>query len=234
MKNEIINEKNSEKKALEEQKENEEKGVVSKKKDPDIIKDDPSYKSGKRLYDIGLILFSVILVLNLARYFLNIEFYIGGMICTSYVLYLYLVPCIFLIIGLIKANTVSKKMGVKVKGDKGCLIMSIVLAVIIIVFGVLETIRPSYHVYEIENISASDGREFLLAKSETVTMFGEWHDEMPSFYNIDVYNVNGVFAKKIISCSAHNGEYKIEKTDDGTYKLVISFLGRKESYPLGK
>ena len=80
-------------------------------------------------------------------------------------------------------------------------------------------------------MTASDGREFLAAKSETVKIFGERHSDMPSFYDIDIYDVHGIFAKRVVSCSAHTGEYKIEKTDNGKYKLIISFLGRNEGYP---
>ena len=212
---------------------NEKKGDTAENKadKSNILQTDPAYKSGKRLYDIGLGIMSVILVLNLFLTFMDFEIYIGGVICSRFVIFIYLIPCILMIIGLLKSNKAAKKLETKGKGDKTCFIIISALAVFIVFGGTFEAFFPSYHVYDIENAKASDGREFLAVKSETVNMFGERHEKMPGFYDIDIYNVNGIFAKKVISCPVHDGEYEIEKMDDGRYRLVVSYLGREEGYP---
>ena len=211
-----------------EQKENE---VSEHDKVSDLLKKNSSYKFGKRLYDTGLAVMLLIVLLNLLMNFMKIEFYIGGTICTGVLIFLYIIPCVMMIIGLVKSVKAAKKAGVKEKGSGVCFIISAFLLAFVIFAGTFETILPSYHVYELENVTASDGREFLAAKSETVKIFGERHGEMPSFYDIDIYDVHGIFAKRVVSCSAHTGEYKIEKTDNGKYKLIVSFLGRNEGYP---
>lgn len=212
---------------------NEKKGDTAENKadKSNVLQTDPAYKSGKRLYDIGLALFSVMLILNLTVRFMNIEIFIGGIICTRYIIFLYLIPDIMMIAGLMVSNKAQKRLKTNAKGDKTCFIISVLLAVFIVFGGTFEAIFPSYHVYDIENAKASDGREFLAVKSETVNMFGERHEKMPGFYDIDIYNVNGIFAKKVISCPVHDGEYEIEKMDDGRYRLVVSYLGREEGYP---
>ena len=228
------NEKNTEETEHTEKAEHTEQNentVPNEKKDQSILKNDPLYKSGKRFYDIGLALFSLILIFNLVINFLNIELYIAGVICTEFLIFLYLIPCVIMIISLTKSVKAAKKLGVRGKGDKTCLIISVVLAVFIVFGGAFEAFYPSYHIYEAENVKVSDGKTFMAVESETVKMFGERHSEMPSFYDIDVYEVNGIFAKRLIRCSAHEGEYRIEKIKDGKYKLTISFLGREEGYP---
>lgn len=222
------NEKNTEDAVKAEITENE---TASVKKDSDVLNDDKDYKKGKRLYDIGLIIFSIMLILHLTMRFMGIELYIGGTICTRFIIFLYLIPNFMMIFGLFKSNKVQKRLGVKMKGDNVCFFISVALAVFIILGGTYEVVLPSYHVYDIENIEATDGRQFTVAKSETVTIFGERHDKTASYYNVDVYDVHGIFAKKLISCQTYDGKYDIEKMDDGRYRLNLSFLGRKEGYP---
>ncbi len=214
-----------------EDEEQKEEAVVSEKDGSAELGKDPTYKAGKRLYDIGLALFSVMLILNLTVRFMNIEIFIGGFICTRYIIFLYLIPDIMMIAGLMVSNKAQKRLKTNAKGDRTCFIISVLLAAFIVFGGTFEAIFPSYHVYEIENVKASDGREFVAVKNETVNMFGERHDKMPTYYNIDIYDVNGIFAKRLISCPTYDGKYNIEKTNDGKYKLNLSFLGREEGYP---
>lgn len=212
----------------------EEKGSAAKETaqpaSEDTVRAKKAYRTGKIINDIGMGLFSVFILLGAVRFFLNMELYIGGSIVTSYLYFLLLIPCIMMITGLVMTNKAAKQLGKTEKGGKPMLIAIIIAAVLILGFSVAEIFHPSYHVYEIEKCKASDGREFMLAKSERVSITGEVHSEIPSYYDLDVYDVNGIFARKLCTKDVHKGSYNIEKTEKG-YRLNISYLGIEEGIP---
>lgn len=195
------------------------------------LTDDKAYRSGKALYDAGMLIFCILLMLNSIRFFLNMELYIGGVFCTSYINFAYMIPCIIMVIGLVKRVKTAQKYDTEEKGDKTWLVIMSVLLALIALLGTAELIHPSYHVYETETVTTSDGKNFTVAKSETVGIFEEEHEPVPPAYNLDVYDINGIFAKRLISFYVHKGSYEIAAEGNGKYTITATYMGTEETYP---
>ncbi len=211
--------------------ENEKEPVSEETTEKYNLKGNKTYRTAHKVYDISLIFFLLILMLFSAKTFFKLEIIIGGVFCTSYFNFAYLVPCAMMLIGLGISLAVAKKHNVQEKKDKIWFIALSILTAVILILSVMDLVTPSYHVYSKEEVKADDGAVFLVAKSETVTIGSEFHSTMPSYYDVDVYSVNGIFAKRLIKIPTHNGTYEIKKRSDGEYKIILSYLGIKEGFP---
>ena len=196
----------------------------------DIIKAKKAYKKGTIIYDIGMLIFSLFLIAGSVRFFMRLDLFIGGAYVTNLLNFLLVLPGIMMIAGLAISHKAAVKLGKKEKGGKGMLIAMIIAIAVILGAGILDLFHPSYHVYSTEICKASDGREFMVAKSERVPVSGTVHNELPSYYDLDVYDVNGIFARKLCTAEAHTGTYNIEKTNKG-YRLNVKYLGMEEGIP---
>lgn len=227
---ETVSEKNTVEDTTEKEKDEKKEIPASDTESEEILKAKKAYKKGRILDDIGMGIFSLFILLGAIRYFMKLELFIGGSFVTNYLNFLLLIPCIMMIAGLAIMNKSASKLGKKEKGGKPMFIAIIIAAVVIFGLSVADLFHPSYHVYEVEKCTASDGREFTVVKSERVAITAQVHSKIPSFYDIDVYDVNGIFARRLCSKDAHKGSYNIEKTEKG-YRLNISYLGMEEGIP---
>lgn len=195
------------------------------------LSSDQQYHRGKILYDIGLIIFTLLMLGNSILFFLKTELLIGGRFSSDLLYFLYIPPCILMVIGLAKQKKAADRFQVKEKGTKPFLIIMSIVTALMFVLGTANLFHPSYHVYTYSEVKASDGRTFTVAKSERVGVLEQVHDKIPSYYDLDVYDVNGIFAKRLTSVYAHQGRYSIDYSPEKGYRLIITALGAEETYP---
>ena len=195
------------------------------------LKKDKNYRKGQLIYDISMFIFILLLLFRFALNFMQIELYSGGVFFTSYLNYIYIIPCILMLVGLKISISAAKKHKKEEKKDKiWFTVLSIVTAAIILLC-IVDTFHPSYHVYSIEETKADNGTVFTIAKSETVSFTGEVHSTMPSFYDIDVYTVNGIFAKRLVKVPTHKGPFEIKHLKGNDYRITVAYLGIQEGFP---
>ena len=210
--------------------EEEKKTAVSETEGKSALKKDKKYKTGKRIYDISLVILVLFFILSFVKQIMNIELFVNGQFITNYLNCLYIIPCVLMTVGLYLSKKSAAKYKVKEKGTNTWFIIMTVITIVLTVISASEFFRPSYHVYQTEKYTASDGKEFLVAKSEHTNLLGDFHQKMPSFYDIDVYDTDGIIARKLISYPTHKGKYTIEKKSKG-YRLTVSYLNFEEGIP---
>ena len=195
------------------------------------LKKDKLYRKGQLIYDFSMGVFLLLLLFNSALTLMSLEIYSGGVFYTSYLHFAYILPCVFMLAGLGISVSAAKKLNKEEKKDKIWFIVLSVISVLILALCIMDTIHPSYHVYSVEETKADDGTVFTVAKSETVHVNEEVHTVMPTYYDIDVYTVNGIFAKRLIKVPTHKGPYAIKHRSGNDYRLTVSYLGIQEGFP---
>ena len=192
------------------------------------LKKDKNYRKGKNIYDFGVLLMCVVLMMNFLRYMLGIEIMIGGVFCTSYFYFLAVIPLAMMITGIIISGKAAKAYDVKEKNKLWLTIFSI-LSVFIIALGVSDIVSPSYRIYKVKDVSI-DSTELVGVEYLRLKPFEEAPAELPDYHYVDVYRKYGIFLKKGIGAAVYNGQYKIEKSGDN-YTLSIIVLGNEEKFP---
>ena len=195
------------------------------------LSSDKQYRSGKILYDVGLAIFTLFLAASCILFFTKTEILIGGMFCTNLIYFMYLIPCLMMVIGLLKQKKAAERFSTTEKGTKTFIVLMSAIFFIMLVLGTVNIFHPSYHVYTVEETKATDGRVFTAVRNEKISIFDTMHDKMPSYYDLDIYDVNGIFARRLLSVYTHQGKYTVDYSIEKGYRLVTTYLGTQETHP---
>lgn len=195
------------------------------------LKDNKEYRRGKLIYDLGFSLLSIVMILNALRYFLQIEIIFGTTCYSSAIVFLYIIPCLVMLTGLIISHKAAVKSGQK-SGDRIGITVVAVITVLIAGLAVMEMIHPSYKIYETEELTLRDGQTLIIAKSDRITITDSVPDKAPTVHDIDVYKREGIFSKRLISRGMLYGNWRIEPGDkENEYLFIIKNSGKEESIP---
>ena len=202
------------------------------------LKKDKSYRKGRLLYDIGTWFMTLYLLLFAARQLLHIELVLGGTFVSSYLSFLFIIPLLLMITGMIISDKAAKRMDVKENNKLWTGVLSAV-GILLIVLSICEILMPSYKVYNLisvnhnNNPSINEGQEFLVAEYRTGTILSPAPSEKPGHIFLDVYSNYGIIAVKKQSAANNNGTFDIKSKGNGgnDYLLIVRSLGREESFP---
>ena len=195
------------------------------------LKNDKDYKRARKIYDGSMLALCILLLLNAIRYFLRIEVIINGMVCTQFYYLLYLIPCVCMIISLVKSKKAAEKYHVA-GGEKVGIIAISVATALVAGLGMLNIVQPSYHVYETETLSLREGQELTIVRYVNLPAFKQPKDRLPGDYSLDVYKTAGIFARRIATTDVTFGTCTVElgKGDNG-YLLNVQTRAKTETIP---
>ncbi len=211
-------------------------GKDSSDKNADL-KNDKQYKSGKRIYDIGMWLTVLYLLFFAAKNLLKTEIIVGEVLITNYLNLIVIFPIVLMLIGMIKSDKAAGKYGVKKKNRTWIAVLSVAGAMVM-VLSVYEIFMPSYHVYSIQTYSEREGTETIRPSQEIVaveyansTIMSPAPEKRPVLRYLDVYARYGVFAVKKVT--SRYGSYKIipKESSNNEYLLSVTSAGREETFP---
>lgn len=193
---------------------------------------DKTYKAGKLVYKIGLVILVLLMAANAAMYFLNIEIFINGAYCTWMTFYLYVIPCAVMLTGLILSAKTAKKHGLNDNDGLGIAFVSIGAA-LMIALGTVQMIAPSYRIYETQDVSIRDGEPMKIVKYIPTGIFEPKLKKLPGEYCMDIYRVDGIFCRKIFSKTVSYSSYVIypDESNSGGYIFGIASMDNEEVIP---
>ena len=162
---------------------------------------------------------------------------IGGAFVSSYLNFLFIIPLILMITGMVISDRAAKRMGVKENNKLWTGVLSAV-GVLIMALSICEILMPSYKVYDLisvnhNNSPVSENQELLIAEYRTGTILSPAPAKKPGYIFLDVYGKYGIFAVRKLSASNNNGTFEIKRRNDSIndFILVIRSLGREETFP---
>ena len=181
------------------------------------LKKDKSYRKGRLLYDIGTWFMTLYLLLFAARQLLHIELVLGGTFVSSYLSFLFIIPLLLMITGMIISDKAAKRMDVKENNKLWTGVLSAV-GILLIVLSICEILMPSYKVYNLISVNHNNNPSM---------------SEKPGYIFLDVYSNYGIIAVKKQSAANNNGTFDIKSKGNGgnDYLLIVRSLGREESFP---
>ena len=194
------------------------------------LKNDKRYKSNKKMYDLGMILLAVIMIINSVRYFMQIEIFINGAICTQYLMMFYIIPCFMMMAGLIGSKKVAKEYEI----DEGFIGIAFVgaLTALLTILAVINIITPSYHIYKTEDVEIKNGEKMTVVEYVNVPAFKKPNEKMPLEHSVDVFRNYGIFAKRLATADVFFAGCHIEESKVGKgYCLVIKTPVSTEKIP---
>lgn len=193
---------------------------------------DKSYKAGRIIYKVGLALLLLLLLSNAAMYFMNIELFINGTHANFVTFYLYVIPCLAMLIGLILSAVSAKKHGLTDNDGIGIAFV-VIGAVLMIGLGTVQMLSPSYRIYETQDVTIRDGEPMKIVKYLPTGIFEPSLKKLPGEYCMDIYRIDGIFCKKILSKDISYSSYVIypDDSNDGGYLISVTSLGNEEVIP---
>ncbi len=201
-------------------------------KDPKTqLKKDRDYLKGKHIYDIGMCLLCIVVLLSLAHTLLKFEIIINNTICTSYFGFVILLPVAMMIIGLIISNKAVKKYEVKENGKISLVIISTIGAILLAI-NILQLVSPTYNVYIIKDVTINQGETLTAVEYVTTDIFEPAPEKLPGYHYVDIYKQNGIIAQRVTTASVNNGSYEVRNgKTSGKYLLAVQALGKEETFP---
>ncbi len=192
---------------------------------------DKDYIAGRKIYLAGIIILGIILLLNALKFFMNIELFIGDMFVSYLTYFIYVIPCAVMLAGLFKTNAASRKYGVKGNDKTGIAFVTIGAALMISI-GVFQIVAPTYHIYDVKDISVRPGQTLKVVEYMPASIFSPAPAYRTGEYCIDIYRADTVFARKLVSKEISFSEYVIKEGKDGnTYLLELSSFIDGETIP---
>lgn len=203
------------------------------------LKADKQYKKGRIIYDVGMWLMTVYLLLFVAKQLLHIDIMVGGAFISNYLYILVIIPLLMMIIGIVISDKAAKQYKVKENHKLWVYVLS-ALGVLVIAVSVCEILMPSYHVYRLQTLDEHNsnqvvraGQEFVIAEYRTGTILSPAPAKKPGYLFLDVYAKYGIFVVKKASAADNNGTYEVlrREKNDSEYVLMVRSLGREETFP---
>ena len=197
-----------------------------------LLSVDKTYRTGHTLYIIGTVLLLALILCHGAMFMLGIELFVGGTYASWAMFFLYVLPCIIMIIGLAMSAAAAKKHGVSGNDRVGMAFVAIGAA-LMITLGTLSLVSPSYRIYETEDLSLRQGQPLKIVKYIPTGLFQPTLSKLPGEYCVDIYRVDGIFARKLASKQIiFSGMTVAAGEDDNSYTLIISSVdGGGETIP---
>ena len=235
-------EKSSDGEEADEQENRKEKTKTGKKKKGDNFSDTirknedqllqkKSYRVGKYLYDIGLILLCACFIFKLVLFFTNTEIIIGDSFCSVLNVGIYLIPIFIMLAGLIVSASTARKEKLKT-GDRSGLVFVTVITVFLVGLAVLEVVHPSKVLCDKSEMTLREGETLTVVKYVSPTLFDPIPVKTPVVHDLAIYRTNGIFAKKLAGAEGVFNNWKItENKEKGGYLLKISNSDHAESQP---
>lgn len=187
-----------------------------------LLGKDKTYRIGHAIYIAGIVLLVALLGTQATFYFLGIELFYGMMYVSWIMFYLYVIPCLFMLIGLVMSSVATKRCGGS-GNDKVGIAFVAIGAALMIALGTVSIVSPHYRIYETEDLNLRDGQTLRVVKYIPTGIFEPTLKKLPGEYFVDVYRMDGMFAKKLISRQiAFSGFVIVKGTGDNDYALEIS------------
>ena len=195
------------------------------------LKKDKDYVKGRRIYDIGMWLLCIVVLMNLAHTLLKFEIIIDNTSCTSYFGFVILLPVAMMIIGLIISNKTVKKYKVQENGKISLVLIS-TIGMFLLVINIIQIVSPTYNAYIIKDATINRGETLTAVEYVTTGIFEPAPDHLPGYHYVDIYKQNGIIAQCVSTASVNNGSYEVRNgKTSGKYLLAVQALGKEETFP---
>ena len=197
-----------------------------------LLSVDKTYRAGHTLYIIGVVLLFALILCHGAMFMLGIELFISGLYASWALFYLYVLPCLMMFAGLAMSASAAKKHGVG-GNDKVGMAFVAIGAVLMITLGTLSLVSPSYRLYETTDLTLREGQPLKVVKYIPTGLFQPSLKKLPGEYCVDIYRIDGIFGKKLVSKQiSFSGMNVITGNDNNTYILdIITVDGGGETIP---